>query len=62
MKLHEYQAKGIFKKSGIPIPDGQLITEANQASEAVQHINGPPGSSRLKSMPVVAVRRAVSKW
>jgi succinyl-CoA synthetase beta subunit len=42
MKLHEYQAKGIFKKSGIPIPFGQLITESNQASEAVQRINGPP--------------------
>ena len=42
MKLHEYQAKGIFKKSGILIPNGQLITEANQASEAVQSINGPP--------------------
>ncbi|MFH1935517.1 MAG: ADP-forming succinate--CoA ligase subunit beta [Pseudomonadota bacterium] len=42
MKLHEYQAKDIFKKSGIPIPNGQLITEANQASEAIQSINGPP--------------------
>jgi len=42
MKLHEYQAKGIFEKSGIPIPNGQLITEASQASEAVQSINGPP--------------------
>jgi succinyl-CoA synthetase beta subunit len=42
MKLHEYQAKDIFKKSGIPIPNGQLITEASQASEAVQSINGPP--------------------
>lgn len=42
MKLHEYQAKSIFKKSGIPIPNGQLITEANQVSEAVQSINGPP--------------------
>jgi len=42
MKLHEYQAKGIFKKSGISIPNGQLITEANQASEAAQSINGPP--------------------
>ncbi len=42
MKLHEYQAKGIFEKSGISIPNGQLITEANQASEAVQRINGPP--------------------
>ena len=42
MKLHEYQAKSIFKKSGIPIPNGQLITEVKQASEAVQGINGPP--------------------
>ncbi|MDZ7699182.1 MAG: ADP-forming succinate--CoA ligase subunit beta [Deltaproteobacteria bacterium] len=42
MKLHEYQAKDIFLKSGIPIPNGQLVTGAEQANKVTQIINGPP--------------------
>ncbi|HDZ89383.1 MAG TPA: ADP-forming succinate--CoA ligase subunit beta, partial [Deltaproteobacteria bacterium] len=42
MKLHEYQAKDIFAKSGIPIPNGQVVTAADQATKATQIINGPP--------------------
>ncbi len=42
MKLHEYQAKDILGKSGIPIPNGQLVTEVDQATKATQIINGPP--------------------
>jgi len=42
MKLHEYQAKDIFGKSGIPVPNGQLVTAPDQATKAVQIINGPP--------------------
>jgi len=42
MKLHEFQAKDIFKKSGIPIPNGQLVTAVDQATNVVEIINGPP--------------------
>ncbi len=42
MKLHEYQAKDILSKSGILIPNGQLVTTAEQATKAAQIINGPP--------------------
>ncbi len=42
MKLHEFQAKDIFRKSGIPVPDGQLVTASDQVSKATQVINGPP--------------------
>ncbi|MBW1799625.1 MAG: ADP-forming succinate--CoA ligase subunit beta [Deltaproteobacteria bacterium] len=42
MKLHEYQAKDIFRRSGIPIPNGQLVTNSDEASKAVKIINGPP--------------------
>ena len=42
MKLHEYQAKEIFLKSGIPIPNGQLVTTAEQATKAAQTIKGAP--------------------
>lgn len=42
MKLHEYQAKDIFGKSGIPVPNGQVVTAVDQATKATQIINGPP--------------------
>ncbi|MBL7176638.1 MAG: ADP-forming succinate--CoA ligase subunit beta [Desulfobacteraceae bacterium] len=42
MKLHEYQAKDILGKSGIPIPTGQLVSSSEQATKATQIISGPP--------------------
>ena len=42
MKLHEYQAKDVFGKSGIPIPNGQVVTAVDQANRATQIISGPP--------------------
>jgi succinyl-CoA synthetase beta subunit len=42
MKLHEYQAKDIFGKSGIPIPNGQLVSVVDQATKVTQIISGPP--------------------
>ncbi|HEJ84173.1 MAG TPA: succinate--CoA ligase subunit beta, partial [Desulfobacteraceae bacterium] len=42
MKLHEYQAKDILGKSGITVPNGQLVTTADQATKTTQIINGPP--------------------
>ena len=31
MKIHEYQAKSIFKKYGIPIPRGDVATDPEKA-------------------------------
>ncbi len=42
MKLHEYQAKELFGNAGIPIPNGHLVTSADQATKVTQLINGPP--------------------
>lgn len=42
MKLHEYQAKDVFRKYGIPVPNGQLISSSDQTSRATQTIQGPP--------------------
>jgi len=42
MKLHEFQAKDILGKAGIPIPSGQLVTKSDQATKVVQIIKGPP--------------------
>ena len=40
MKIHEYQGKNIFKSYGIPIQDGYVIEDINDAPatiEKVQH-------------------------
>ena len=42
MKLHEYQAKDIFRKFGIPVPAGKLATSTNEAETATKNLNGPP--------------------
>ena len=42
MKLHEYQAKEIFRKAGILTPNGQLVNSADQVAKAMKVVNGPP--------------------
>ncbi len=41
MKLHEYQAKDIFLKYGIPVPKGQVATTSSQAATATFDIGEP---------------------
>ncbi len=40
MKLHEYQAKEIFSRYGIPIPRGQVATTPERAQEATVAMGG----------------------
>ena len=42
MKIHEYQAKDILGKSGIPVPNGQVVTSCDEITKVCQVINGPP--------------------
>ena len=42
MKLHEFQAKDLFRKFGIPVPEGQIVTSGDEAIAAAENINGPP--------------------
>ena len=42
MKLHEFQAKDLLTKLGIPTPQGQLVKDPDQAPEAARIIPGPP--------------------
>ena len=41
MKIHEYQAKEIFRKYGIPVPPGEMATTPEQAKEIAQKIGKP---------------------
>jgi len=40
MNLHEYQAKSLFNDYGIPVPSGQIITDLEQAKNAMQALGG----------------------
>ena len=40
MKIHEYQAKAILKRHGVPVPGGQTALTAAEAREVAQHLGG----------------------
>jgi len=41
MKLHEFYSKKIFKKYGIPIPEGELAHTPAEAQKIAKKLNGP---------------------
>ena len=42
MKIHEYQAKTLFKQAGIPVPDGGVATSATDATQVAETLGGYP--------------------
>jgi succinyl-CoA synthetase beta subunit len=42
MKLHEYQAKDVFRRFEIPVPHGKIIATGDEAAQAARTLNGPP--------------------
>jgi succinyl-CoA synthetase beta subunit len=40
MKIHEYQAKQLLKQFGAPVPQGILVTQAEEASRAFADLGG----------------------
>jgi succinyl-CoA synthetase beta subunit len=40
MKIHEYQAKAILSKYGVPVPQGEVIFNASEATAAAQRLGG----------------------
>jgi len=42
MKIHEYQAKTLFKQAGIPVPDGGVAAGATDASQVAETLGGYP--------------------
>lgn len=41
MKVHEYQAKQVFAKAGIPVPSGDVATTPHEAVEIARRVNKP---------------------
>jgi succinyl-CoA synthetase beta subunit len=42
MKVHEYQAKDLFRKVGIPVPEGRIASSSDGAVRAAGELKGPP--------------------
>jgi succinyl-CoA synthetase beta subunit len=42
MKIHESQAKDLFRTFGIPVPSGKLATTPSQAVDGAKSLPGPP--------------------
>jgi succinyl-CoA synthetase beta subunit len=38
MKIHEYQAKEILRKYGVPVPDGEMATSLEEADKAAKNL------------------------
>ncbi|MBX2886746.1 MAG: ADP-forming succinate--CoA ligase subunit beta [Granulosicoccus sp.] len=41
MNLHEYQAKALFKKYGMPVPDGHVAHDSSEVESAVAALSTP---------------------
>ncbi len=41
MKIHEYQAQGILKSHGLPVPDSEVVTDPADARKAAERMGGP---------------------
>ncbi|MGD9044759.1 MAG: ADP-forming succinate--CoA ligase subunit beta [Desulfobacterales bacterium] len=42
MKIHEYQAKDLFKKYGVPVPDGAIAFKPDEAAAIAKKLANPP--------------------
>jgi len=42
MKIHEYQAKELFRKYGVPVPEGRVAFDADEAVAAAEALGGYP--------------------
>jgi succinyl-CoA synthetase beta subunit len=42
MKIHEFQAKELFREAGIPVPSGMIADTADQAAQTASGLPGPP--------------------
>ncbi len=41
MKVHEYQARELFRSGGLPVPEGEVVTSAKNAERAATEIGKP---------------------
>ena len=40
MKIHEYQAKELLRKAGLPVPRGEVVLSAGDARSVAERLGG----------------------
>jgi succinyl-CoA synthetase beta subunit len=40
MNIHEYQARDLLRRHGVPVPPGEVVTTAEEAAAAAEHFGG----------------------
>lgn len=45
MNIHEYQAKALLKKNGVPVPEGRMVEDAGQAANVAREIQKTTGTN-----------------
>ena len=40
MKIHEYQAKSLLSKHGVPVPEGQVVNTHSEAIDVAERFGG----------------------
>jgi len=41
MKIHEYQARSLFKKYGIPVPEGEVCHSVDEVKQKTKSLMQP---------------------
>ena len=62
VKIHEYQAKEILRKNGVPTLPGQIATTPNDARNAAETLGCRSWWSRRRSTPGGGERAGESSW
>ena len=58
MKIHEFQAKGVLRRFGVPVPRGEAVETAEQARRVASDLGGgtvvviTPTEGRIGAKPV----------
>ena len=60
MKIHEYQAKELFKKYGVPVPEGGIAFSADEVVEVANKLGGYPVVVKAHSSHVLVFRIRLS--
>ncbi len=59
MKIHEYQAKELFRKAGVPVLESHVAVRPKKPLRLSPNSADQSRSSRLRSMPVAAERGTI---
>ena len=72
MKIHEYQAKAILARYGVPVPRGEVAFSAQEAGEIARRLGGgvvvvkaqihAGGRGKAGGVKVVKTRREPRRW